>query len=203
MTVELSKKKPKETCALGSSGNHHQVDAKDEYSYIHEHLETLYFITTEFPIETILEIGTGDGYSTMAFAEALTAKRTGHIMSLDINPQCKGIEHVKQRHMDKRVGFITCDSLQFEYKGRIDLLFIDGEHGEDYVFKELKKFADSVSKGGFIILHDTTNPAYEVNKAFYKYSNWMHDKFGRDVHSEFNEYNWFNCNGLKVLRKLV
>ena len=52
---------------------------------IHEHLNTLYMLTVELNLKTILELGTRTGESTVAFLQA--AKEIGgNVTSMDIDP---------------------------------------------------------------------------------------------------------------------
>jgi len=164
-------KRPKETCHLGKSSGHHQVAMTNEYSYIHEHLETLYFISKEFNCKSILEIGTGDGDSTLAFLESLYDREIYNgLISVDINPKCKGRKVIEERQMENGVHWITADSLKLDIQGKFDLIFIDGDHGEEVVTKEIIKYAPMVKKGGWLILHDFTNPAYNIFKS---YCSWI------------------------------
>jgi len=58
---------PAETCEYGVAISPYEFISNNPKSYIHEHLTTLYFIASEFPCNTVLEIGTGLGHSTLTF----------------------------------------------------------------------------------------------------------------------------------------
>ena len=160
-------KKPKETCKDGRDKDDPGDDPNlvrlkaDEYSYIHEHLETLNMLKRLFKPNTILEIGTGRGDSTLAFADACAMNGKGHIISLDTK-DCGIAEDliIFDEELGNYVSFIKSDSLKLDIQGGIDILFIDGLHTYKQVKKELEKYERSVEDQGFIIFHDSNNFAH-------------------------------------------
>ena len=184
-------KKPIETCHLGNIRTKHQRIMLDEYSYIHEHLETLYFIVKEFDCRNILEIGTGAGYSTLAMAEATK----GIVTTIDIN-ECGQAQDmiIFDNGLGHKVNFIQGDSVKSFPKGFYDLILIDGDHSAEKVRKELEALIPYLRENGFLILHDSCNPKWgkgilEAVREFY-----------RNRQNEMTWYEWFNCNGLIVLK---
>ena len=162
----------------------------DEYSYIHEHLETLYFIVKEFDCRNILEIGTGNGHSTLALAEATQ----GVVTTIDIN-ECGQAQDliIFDSELGHKVNFIKGDSLNFP-KGFYDLILIDGDHNQSKVQKELKALLPYLQDGGFLILHDSCNPKW--GKGILK----AVTEFYRNKQEQLTWYEWFNCNGLICMR---
>lgn len=196
------KKKPKETCHLAREPKYDKILWKricDEYSYIHEHLETLSFIVKVFRPNCIVEIGTGRGDSTLAFADACAVNGKGHVISIDIANQDTAKDSVLQMYdLWNKVTFIQGDSLKVPIDVGIDILFIDGLHTEEQVEKEIKKFAPNIVDGGLIIFHDTNNPAHPgVQKAVdgFMMNNLLHNW----------EYlaRWVHCNGLTVIKRNI
>jgi len=192
----MQQERPKETCTTNlSPQREYERVAKDEYSYIHEHLTTLYFIVSEFKTKRILEIGTGNGHSTLAMAEA--AKPIGgHVTTIDIE-ECKSAKDlIFSKDLGEIVTFIKSDSLKIGYESSLDLVFIDGAHTYAQVMAELKKYAWLVNIGGFIILHDIANPAHpDVWEAI---NDWF---LNAETCTQFQWYRYFNCNGLLILRR--
>jgi len=162
--IDIVDTKPKETCAKGL----HEGDPKiaqlqaDENSYIHEHLETLRMLTVLTRPNSILEIGTGRGDSTLAFAEGLSVIGRGHIITLDIVKAISAVELIFDEDLQSFVTFLQMNSNDYLNKmtGEIDIVFIDGLHTKKQVAHELDFLSHSIADGGFIILHDTNNFAH-------------------------------------------
>lgn len=180
-----------ETCHLGVDNMMYHEDARDESSYIHEHLTTLRFIVDAFECKNVLEIGTGPGESLLAMAEDTNA----HITTVDIE-KC---EQARDKLMffgdyQDNVTFIQGKSDKLNLMGWFDLVFIDGGHEYKQVKKDIEQFHHWVKDGGFLVFHDMTNPAWPgVRKAV--------EEFLEKRGIEYKRYDWFNCNGLTVLRK--
>jgi len=188
--------KPKETCSLGQPTKLYENESIKEYSYIHEHLAFLYYLTITENYGKVLEIGTGVGQSTLAFAEAMNDQERGEVVTIDIDPCEKAKDLISTNTLSPYVTFITADSLSLQWDGPLDLLFIDGLHTYDQVDKELSKYAWNVRQGGCIVLHDVYNPAHPgVRDAAMNF--YMTNE---DV---FTKYEFFHCNGLMVLKRNV
>jgi len=177
-----------ETCTLGKDELQYEQIAKEHKDggpnpFIHEHLATLYFIAKAFDCADVLEIGTGNGASTIAFIEAGC-----HVTTLDIKDQ-EGVKTWLKSWINQTT-FVKLDSLKYPIDHAFDIIFIDGLHTWEQVKQELERFSPHAD---FLILHDITNPAHGgVNQAVKEF---------RRNHSEFDYYQWFNCNGLAVLKR--
>lgn len=202
-------KKPIETCAQGKvvdpypfpppkySYSHLLDIAKNEHSFIHEHVMTLYFIASEFKCKRIVEIGTGMGESTLALAMA-AYKNDGHVTTFDIENCFEAKQLIEKQGLIDYVTFIQCDKEHINYikwDGRIDLVFIDGDHSEDAVRRDSYHYGlENVVEGGFMINHDTCNPAHPGVLAGL-YTHYVHHG------KKWVKYDWLNCNGLAVWRR--
>lgn len=178
-----------ETCHLGIPYTEYGIDSKDESSYIHEHLTTLNFIVSEFGVRNILEIGTGPGESLMAMIENTDA----HVTTIDVEECGQAKDRVMFGDFSHQVTFVRGQSHKLGLFGPWDLVLIDGGHSYEQVKKDIHELAWQVRDNGFLIFHDTTNPAWPgVSKAI--------NEFLEKDHT-WNRYHWFNCNGLLVLRR--
>lgn len=133
---------------------------------------TYYALTKMLRPLKIVEIGCFIGFSTHHFAQALRELGFGTILSIDAfdweidaghglqNRQIIA-EHYKQKaNIGDIVSFVKGYSdriypeIENQIKNQIDLLYIDGDHSVDGVFKDFNRYYDDVRKGGYIILHD-------------------------------------------------
>lgn len=186
-------KKPKETCGLFKEYiTTLEERMTDETSYIHEHLGFLYFLTRQVKPMKILEIGTGRGDSTLAFATACLDNEKGCVITIDVDPCKEAREMISLNGLDTIVTFVQADSLKAPIDGMYDIVFIDGLHTKSQVFQELEKYSKRLADGGWIILHDTNNPAHpDVQNVVLDF---IVDSDGR-----YEVYEFYHCNGLTVL----
>jgi len=189
--------RPKETCHFGAQGEHEPVLCRlqaDERSYIHEHLGTFQLIVDLAQPNLIVEIGTGRGDSTLAFAEGLAMTGRGHIITMDID-ECREAKRViKEAYVNDFVTFLTIDSLKVNIESDIDILFVDGLHNYNQVKAEIKKYSPFIGTGGMIIFHDSYNPAHKgVMKAI--------QEFVKNKYDKWNMIDYYHCNGLTILRR--
>jgi len=197
--IEIIDNRPKETCKLGLKDDDPKLSKliADENSYIHEHLETLRMLTVLTRPNSILEIGTGRGDSTLAFAEGLALNGRGHITTLDIKESNQAQDLILDEDLSTFVTFLRMSSNDYLKKlggvQSIDMLFIDGLHTFKQVEIELHLFRPYIADEGLIILHDTNNPAHPgVYKAV--------QKFLMDKYVDYTFFEYYNCNGLTVLQ---
>lgn len=163
---------------------------------IHQHLTTLNFIVREFKLKEVLELGTQQGYSTVALAYAVESIG-GHLTSVDIKACPLANEKMKDRKLRHWSFFEKCDSRTLPWNKDVDCLFIDSEHSYGQMKIDLEKYEPFVKKGGFIILHDVIGyrgkgMCEAIDEYFYNF---------RDA-KKYRYYRWFNDCGLGVVRKL-
>jgi len=157
---------------------------------INEHLITLYMLTIEKKLRTIVELGTRTGESTIALLEA--AKLIdGHVHSIDIDQCLEANEKIKNHGLHKYWTFIQEDDLKVKWNKQIDHLFIDTTHTFNQTLKELQKYEPYVNHGGMITLHDIISYP-DTLKAINKY---IKNKKNLIL------YKYFNCNGLAIIFK--
>jgi len=125
-------------------------------------------------IQKVFEIGTFDGRTTRAMA--INTEDKGFVYTLNLPPGTK-TSQLETGNVDIQLAskvisgerFLNTfegtkilqlwgDSATFDftpYNQKIDMVFIDGAHSEDYVYNDTIKALELVKKeGGFIIWHD-------------------------------------------------
>lgn len=157
---------------------------------INHHLVTLYMLTVELGLRSVLELGVRTGESTIAL---LLAARDigGRVTSIDIADSPQAASEVNSLGLAPYWHFIKGDDLVVSWNAPIDLLFIDTSHTYQHTLQELAKFEPFVRVGGVLVLHDVvTYP--DVLHAVRHYIGGRPD---------FRLYKYFNNNGLAVIFK--
>ena len=163
-------------------------------SDISEHLSTLFFLTIEFDLKRILELGVRDGNSTIALTEA-ASKIDGHVWSIDIDSCNDARQKVKSLDLEKYWTFIQGDDIVIgqNWNQNVDHIFIDTSHSYSHTLQELKSYVKFLKPNGFITFHDT--------RAFPGVLKAIRD-FVTNETCKYRFYNYFNNNGFAILRKL-
>ena len=161
---------------------------------ISEHLTTLFFLTVEFNLKRILELGVRGGISSIALNEAVS-KIGGHVYSIDIDDCMSAVNKLKKLELDQNWTFQQGNDIEIgkKWNKELDLIFIDTSHSYNHTLEELKIFEPFLVTNGFITFHDTREfPG--VLRAIKDFLN--------ESESKFRFYNYFNNNGFAILRKL-
>jgi len=115
----------------------------------------------------VLEVGTFKGGSARIISAALDdLKRGGELVTIDPSPEQIAIDWSSIAHNTRSVkGYFPWD---FERSPelaalRFDLAFIDGDHGYDGVFEDLRRLPKFLLPDSYVLLHDASNA--EVSKA--------------------------------------
>jgi tetratricopeptide (TPR) repeat protein len=124
-----------------------------------------------------LEIGRFKGFSTLALASACKlqdigwkepqlaeqrqgidytalTKATRRVISIDPFPTKEADELLERAGLTKYVQKIDAFSSAVEFRGPIDLLFIDGSHTLQGIRADVDRFVPWVRPGGYIVMHD-------------------------------------------------
>ena len=147
---------------------------------IQEHLDFLTRICLDLEVERVLELGVRTGNSTRAFLRAIPILNA-KLISVDIE-DCSKVAN--SDHWE----FHQMNSLEYELKEPVDILFIDTSHTYTQTSKELVRFAPMTKKA--IILHDTISCPPVLNAI---------KEFLRNPDKEYEFENKENNNGLGVL----
>jgi len=136
----------------------------------------IFYLISYFEPQTVLEIGSHIGASTLHIAAALhNAQRSGdesHIklVSVDVahvnDPVSKPwlrhgarlspSEMINHMQCASLVEFVTSHSLDYMANcgKRYDFIFLDGDHAAQTVYQEIPAALELLEKGGVILLHD-------------------------------------------------
>jgi|GEM_PF-951324 cephalosporin hydroxylase len=156
--------------------------------------KAIFFIIHYFKPQSVLEIGTHIGASTVNIASALNHNLThkqikSSFSTLDIRDvNCKidkpwlkfGTEEspkelLESLNLDLTTNFINQNSLDYLKNANetYDFIFLDGDHSAQTVYKEVPKAIERLNKGGVILLHDyfsvgkSANPNNDFNSGPY------------------------------------
>ena len=165
-------------------------DSVKIFSDINEHLMTLYMLTIEKRLKSVLELGTRDGESTLALLNAF--KQTGgSVTSIDIDACDSAGKRIQDAGLASLWHFIQSNDLIVSWDRPIDHLFIDTSHTYEHTMAELRKYEPWVVRGGIITLHDSASYA-GLKKAV--------DEF-LSQRKDLVLYRYAHCNGLDVIVK--
>lgn len=135
----------------------------------------IYYLINYFKPQTILEIGTHIGASTLNIASALyhSQVKQGNKVDfttldirdvnctktkpwLDYGTKYSPLEMIENFNYDSFVTFISNTSLEFLSKNdkQYDFIFLDGDHSQATVYKEVPLALSRLKKNGVILLHD-------------------------------------------------
>lgn len=102
----------------------------------------------EHDVKTILEIGTGIGYSSIRFAKTKEDVFVSTI-EFDIERYHEAVKNVADNNLGERILVYLGDAATFDFDRKFDLIFIDGPKAQYRKFFE--HFQDNLSEKGVFI----------------------------------------------------
>lgn len=136
-------------------------------------LRALYFLLRRFEFSSVLEVGSHVGCSTVVIASALGALQQSVSPELvtvdivDVNDESDGPwrhagltfspkNAIEQLGAGIPVEFVRAQSVDYlqDNDRRFDLIYLDGDHAADTVYKEIALAAGHLQPDGMIALHD-------------------------------------------------
>lgn len=177
---------------MSLADDYHRLCA--EPSDINEHLPTLVDLVEMTHAQHVIELGTRDGVSTVAFLYALE-QTGGRLTSVDIDQAPDLPEHPQWQFIQGD----DCDPAVFGQLEPADIVFIDTSHFYEHTKQELNLYRWLVKPGGVIVCHDTelprplgapAKPAYPVKTAIHEFC----------ADNDFKFENRHNNNGLGIIR---
>jgi predicted SAM-dependent methyltransferase/cephalosporin hydroxylase len=125
-------------------------------------------------IKKVLEIGSANGGTAVFWANMIGDD--GVVYSVDITPvdKCyKGTEYEKQ--IIEMIGDSHDQTFKqeiYDKVGKVDMLFIDGDHSYEGAKDDFNSFAHMVRDGGFIVLHDIVDSEYHRERGCFVATLW-------------------------------
>lgn len=107
--------------------------------------------------KTVVELGVGEGHSTLILLGAVI-ENGGHLISVDVQPCPTAHRRIVESRLDlSHWTFIQMDDLELAkfWSKAIDLLYIDSSHLYEHTLLELQTYSGFVEEVGAILLHDT------------------------------------------------
>jgi predicted O-methyltransferase YrrM len=130
----------------------------------------IYYLISALKPRRVVEIGTNVAGSSMFIAAALRSgsipdARLTTVDILDVNapngPWSFGdsltappVEYAKRFGLTGQIDFVVEPALSFLASARADLIFLDGSHAHQDVYREVSMALDAVTRDGVILLHD-------------------------------------------------
>lgn len=135
----------------------------------------IYCLVCKLKAYSVLEIGTHIGASTLHIASALSANRIQEgknvcLVSVDnsdvndpaskpwlkYNSGYSPIEMINKMNFGSFVEFVNAAALDYmaSCEKRFDLIFLDGSHRADMVYREIPRACNLLNENGTILLHD-------------------------------------------------
>ena len=142
-------------------------------------------------VKTVLEIGCYDGGTARGFRGIGCA-----VISVDIEKR----ERVAalEEEFPEKFKFVEMSSQEFEFKKKVDVLFIDGHHGYEEVKADYEKFKDNVKPGGFIVFHDILDSELHVQQKCGVPKFWKEIKEEGDIELIHGGEQWGGI-GIKII----
>ena len=126
----------------------------------------------------ILEIGTCHGASAVVLGiGSKYSNNDPKLITVDITQpenEAKGYFNLFKEFLPSERRIVESDSKLFSFNEPVDLLYIDGSHEFDDVYKDCSKYIPLVTEGGICIFHDTGDS--DVSRSIIKFFNDNKDR---------------------------
>ena len=113
--------------------------------------------------DIIVEIGVAHGGSLIYYANILQAMRKGRVIGVDIEIRKQNRTEIEKHPMFDSISLVEGDSIAQTtldkvksqiYDGELVMVFLDGNHSRDHVFRELEMYSPLIAKGSYILAMD-------------------------------------------------
>lgn len=167
------------------------IDRVIKESDIQDHMPRLKVMVEQLMPINIIELGTREGYSTVAFLMALRTRPHAHLYSVDIQRVFGKMEPWRDR-IDQWTFLETSDLPYPDGLPKFaDMIFIDTDHLLETTRQEIATYSEHVSEDGIMLFHDTaTWRGFGVRPALIE---WL------SRNPQWKVFYWEDCNGLAVV----
>jgi predicted O-methyltransferase YrrM len=167
------------------------VDRVIRESDIQDHMPRLKVMVEQLMPINIIELGTRQGYSTVAFLTALRTRPHAHLYSVDMQPVYGELEPWRD-NIDQWTFLETSD---IPYPAGLpqfaDMIFLDTDHLLETTRAEIITYMDHLSEDGVMLFHDIAIfRNFGVRQAIQEF-------LARNP--AWKAFYWEDCNGLAVL----
>lgn len=164
---------------LNMSRQGHDLGCLQLLLYALAKAETRHYTKASYSSFIALEVGIGQGKSTLALLKAADEVQFGRVYSLDVDRKgcAQAIERVAYYGYSSLWRPFFVPSFQFEDREtQYDLVFIDGDHTYESVRYDFERFSPQLRVGGLCIFHDT-----ELTESDGKYGvrRFLRERLGR------------------------
>ena len=126
-----------------------------------EGIDYLTTFITKNNIDTVLEVGTAIGYSSIMMALFRPSLKVVTI-ERDKDRYMEAVKNIKDFGLEDRITPLFNDALEIKLDKKFDLIFLDGAKGQNIRFFE--HFEDNLEKGGYFVTDNMDFHGY-VNKS--------------------------------------
>ena len=131
------------------------IDRVTAESDIQDHMPRLKVMVEQLMPINIIELGTRQGYSTVAFLTAIRTRPHAHLYSVDIERVFGEMEPWRDR-IDQWTFLETSDIPYPDGLPKFaDMIFIDTSHHLEETRQEIAIYSEHVSEDGILLFHDT------------------------------------------------
>ena len=128
-------------------------EIRDGETSMREEAEFLRSLVRAIKPTICLETGTHKGYSAIHIGTALKENKKGHLWTFDIQDYGQG-KNVEDAGLSDWVTPIIHDSIGMQLENKIDFAFIDGDHNDKSVEREIVNLLPQLNHGAIVIFHD-------------------------------------------------
>jgi predicted O-methyltransferase YrrM len=180
----------------------HTVDEKYGHGNAIE-IETaifLYGLVRRINPQVIMETGTHFGFSTACFALALRDQwvdyphhRKGHIYTVGVDQWQQRYDLWSRLELDDWITYTEIDSLTYNVPEKADILFLDADHGVEFVINEFNHYLPHLASQAHVLFHDTALDPREAEAVSHITSQLKQSK-----EWSFAHVGWRNYRGLDM-----
>ncbi len=135
-------------------------------------------IIWKYKPDIIIETGIAHGGSLIFSASMLELIGKGKVIGIDIDIREHNKKEIKKHPLYKRITMLEGSSIDKKIRDKVVklsknkkvIIFLDSNHTEKHVLKELEFYSPLVSKGGYVVVFDTI--IEDLPEKFLKNRDW-------------------------------